>query len=230
MLDVEHKIGSAMRVLATVAMLALALALAACGAARDGKGASSPAASSAALIASGVGLVGRGLHGDGDDDEASSAHVVQDLHDHDFDEDGSENSSFYDADDLGALSYGTAPAPHQAALLRRVVVSYYAAATTANGAKACALLVPIWRQAVIEDYGEGAGPAYARGRTCARVMSLLFVHRLRANERVVLVALRVKGTQALALVGSSAAPASLLSLQLLNGHWEVAEPFALSMP
>lgn len=70
-----------------------------------------------------------------------------------------------------------------------LVKRYYAAAAANDGSTACSLLYSNLANAVPEDYGKPPGPVYARGKTCAVVMSKVFEHL--AGRRADLAATKV---------------------------------------
>lgn len=83
----------------------------------------------------------------------------------------------YDSDDASVLSFGRAATSSEQAQIRPLVRTYYTLAAAEDGAKACSLLYSIYAEAMPEDYGTSPpGPAYARGTTCAAVLTAVFKH------------------------------------------------------
>lgn len=77
-------------------------------------------------------------------------------------------------DDIPAYGHEASAADRLA--VTKLVKRYYAAVAAEDGKAACGLLVPVLAAAVPEDYGRAPGPVYARGNTCATVLSKLFRH------------------------------------------------------
>jgi hypothetical protein len=79
--------------------------------------------------------------------------------------------------DANIPGFGHAATPRQRAAIDALVRRYYAAAARADGKEACALMYRPLAGSVPEDYGRPpAGLPYARGKTCAVVMTKLFRH------------------------------------------------------
>jgi hypothetical protein len=219
--------------------------LTACGGAGKGVSSVPPGTSSAAatpgtpgtptIIASSETPGLRGLKGDEDDDDTASNRTYNTKNDNDADYDNDskakEPKTYYDSDDGPIRSYGEVANASDSRAIAALVKRYYAAAAAANGARACPLIYSLFAEAIPEDYGRGAGPAYSRGNTCAVVMSKLFKHNhAQLPAKIVVTAVRVNGNQARALIGSVAAPASYLLLRRERGVWKVDALLGMPLP
>lgn len=114
-----------------------------------------------------------------------------------------------------------------------VVARYYKTAVAGDGSAACSQMVRILVKAVPIDVGQ-AGPRYARGgKTCGAVMVAFFRHfhrQLLAGVQVTGVRVRVRGKQALALLGSRAMPARYITVQWQDGAWKIAQTLGVPLP
>jgi hypothetical protein len=223
-----------------IATALLSVCLAACGEA--GKGTSSTPKVPTSAIArgapstvSGEAPALRNLRGDEDDDDTPNNRARDNRNDNDsdFDNDSkaSEGTGYYDGDDTGARTYGRAANKGESETIGALVKRYYAAAAAGNGPRACSLIDSLFARSIPEDYGKGAGPAYARGNTCAVVMSKLFEHdHSKLPAAIVVTGIRVNGSQARALIGSKTVPAGYLPLKRERGVWKVDALSVLPMP
>lgn len=124
------------------------------------------------------------------------------------------------------LDYGHAASPTVARAVTAIVKRYYTSAVADDGAAVCALIVPVLKTAIPEDYGQSPGPTYLRGKTCAVVMSKLSKqrHQLLTGELATLTVtgVRVNGTQAYALLRFRTTPEPrYIPLQLESGVWKI---------
>lgn len=226
---------------ASIAVLLFAVVCAACGKAGDSVGSASTASSftkrpagSLAAVGSSIAPALRGLRGDEDDDDnGENIGNTNSDNDSDFDNDYKDrNLGYYDSDDGSALDYGHAASAAQQRTLRALVERYYAAATAADGTRACPMIVSPLAGSIVEDYGQGAGPAYLRGaKTCAAVMSRFFKHihsRLAAGFEVT--GVRVAGNEGLVFLGSKGVPASEVLVEHQGGAWRVGSMFGSPLP
>jgi hypothetical protein len=174
------------------------------------------------------------LRGDEDDDDYPGHRTTNTSNDNDADFDNDhkiENKGYYDRDDGSFWNYGHAASARDKLLITALVKRYYAVAAVADGTRACPLMYSILAEAVPEDYGEGAGPVYARGKTCPIVMSKLFAHyRAQLSAPIRVVRVRVSGNQAQALLGSAAMPAGSLTVRREHGVWKVGALLAVPLP
>jgi hypothetical protein len=222
-MGVGGRLFEARRLLALLAIVALGLNASACG---GTSGSHAKTSASAQQIF-------RHLEGDVDDDETGEerANDAGDR-DSDFDNDRNENSAYYDSDDSAVRMYGYAPSPQEKQALASLVERYYAAAAAAgDGAKACSLITPSFTRAIPEDYGQGNGPAYLHGNSCAVVMSLLFKHdHEELSAPITVTGVRTSGGEALVLVGSMAMPASYVILERTHGSWGIMGVLGHALP
>lgn len=113
---------------------------------------------------------------------------------------------------------GTAERTEISALMER----YSAAAIAHDGAAACRMIYSPIAESVAEDYGQPPGPPYARGKTCAVVMSKLFLHtrhHLPVTPAAVMV--RVKGNQGYAVLTYPHAATSYTPVRREGRHWRL---------
>lgn len=162
--------------------------------------------------------------GDEDDDDTAGNYTGNGKKDNDadFDNDQSENTGYHDSDDNLARTYGHAANATDRRAITVLVKRYYAAAAAGDGAKACPLIYSLQAEAIPEDYGQSPGPTYARGKTCAVVMSKIFKHSHgQVTGTVEVTDARVSGSEAHALFGSSTIPASSILLRREHGAWKI---------
>lgn len=164
--------------------------------------------------------------GDEDDDDLDTERDFHALHDPDadFDEDKKNaemDRHYYDYDDQEVLRFGHQASPAEARELSTVVERYFTAVGAGDGKTACSLLYVTLADAVPEDYGAGAGPAYARGKTCAAVMSKLFTKAGKGVPRgISIVGVRVEGKTAHVMLNSTTA-AMFMPLRREHGRWKI---------
>jgi hypothetical protein len=166
--------------------------------------------------------------GDGDNDDSTR----RKDRDNDFD---NSSGSYYDSDDAEARDFG-----HAADLTDRLAVTslvrrYYAAAASADGATACSLLAPALSSSVAEDLGRSPpGPSFARGSTCAVVMSKIFkefARQLRAfAARLQVTSVRVQGERGVAVLGFGSLPGRQLRVRREGDTWTVAALLDSELP
>lgn len=106
-----------------------------------------------------------------------------------------------------------------------LVNRYYDDGAADDGAGACGLIYSPLSESVAEDYGQSPGPAYLSGKTCAVVMSKLFLHPPSqppsdlATTQVT--GVRVMGRKGYALLRSKAIPAGYIAVERELGAWKV---------
>lgn len=176
-----------------------------------------------------------GLLADEDDDDQRTIRVMNARHDDDadFDNDSKPASqgAFFDDDDAIVRDYGRPASAADARAITALVKRYYAASSRADGRRVCGLLFSLTAEAVPEDYGRGAGPAFARGNTCSAVLSKYYRHEhAMVAGSVQVVAVRVEGKRALALIGSRTMPASSLPVRSEYGVWKLYALFSRRLP
>jgi hypothetical protein len=206
------------------------------GSSPDSRAKSEIARRIAATVAFGMAHSVSGLEGDNDDDEVESkttgAEPLGD-NDNDNDNDVADNAGkpYFDQDDAVVSSFGHSASASERRALLRVVRRYYEAAAVADGAAACRLIYPAFARTIPEDYGQAPGPSYLRGaKTCAAVMSLLFAHERRLlSAAFEVTSVLVSGQEALVLLGSTVAPASVVIVRLWRGAWRVDELLGLPL-
>jgi hypothetical protein len=74
-------------------------------------------------------------------------------------------------DDLEIIDYGQAANAADRRTVTTLLKRYYPAAAADNGAAVCSLTFSLIAEEIVEVYGEAAGPANLRGKTCAVVES-----------------------------------------------------------
>jgi hypothetical protein len=231
--------------LASLAIALLGVSLGACGGSGKGAGSASQTSSKTAATAAMGDAPAPGASttpaaaagsfmGDEDDDESASNQTPGDSskdNDADFDNDTIKNKGYYDGDDGAIRGFGHAAIAAERRAIAALVKRYYAAAAASDGAKACPLINSALEEAIPEDYGQPPGPAYARGKTCAVVMSKLFEH---AHSQLAgafeVTGVRVEGREARALLGSRAVPASFVSVKRERGAWKIGALLGEPLP
>ncbi|MFZ1926565.1 MAG: hypothetical protein WAU42_10525 [Solirubrobacteraceae bacterium] len=136
-----------------------------------------------------------------------------------------DNDSDHNNDDAKNLNYGSAASPTELRETRSLVRRYYAAAVAANGAQACALLVPFFAESVVEQYGHLPS---ASGRTCAAVMSKIFrnYHAQIASKNATLRIpdVRVQNERALVILEFPSIPeVRQIHLRRIGDKWRLLE-------
>lgn len=165
------------------------------------------------------------FRGDEDDDdtriEPNSGNKDNDA-DSDNDLKNTEYRGYLDSDDRNITSLGHAANGSERREVTRLVAQFYAAARTKDGGAACRLIYPPFAESIPEDYGRPPGPLYARGTTCAAVMSALFTHyRARVTSSVAVTGVRVKGNKGYVILGSRGIPASDIAIERARGKWTI---------
>jgi hypothetical protein len=167
------------------------------------------------------------------DEDPDNKYVGQADDDNDYSEDHVEpgNNRYHDKDDY-VVTVGRAGSAVEISAITPVVERYYAAVAADDSAKACSMLVPSLVRAIPVDYGRVSGPSYLHGdKTCGAVVSALFQRsHTRLNSSFKVTGVRISGKRAVALLGSSTAPASELSVELEKGKWKVASVLVNLLP
>lgn len=118
-----------------------------------------------------------------------------------------DNDGDHNDDDEKVLYFGHRANMDDRRISVALVRRYFAAAASEDGAEACPLLAPFIAESVAERDGHAAP---LRGKTCAGVMSKLFKlhHQLltEKNATLKIMAIRVEGTRALAVLEFSTIP------------------------
>jgi hypothetical protein len=159
-------------------VVALCLCVAACGAASHGAGSTSRSASAAVGPSpsitgdyDGDDDYGAKLQSDGDNDDSTMPK------DRDNDNVGDDSgNSYFDADDEVVRLSGHVASAVDRTAITRLVKRYFAVANAEDGMTACSMIVSSFAKSVPETLGRPPGPPYARGTTCAAVMSKVFAH------------------------------------------------------
>lgn len=117
----------------------------------------------------------------------------------------------FDSDDGSVVHFGRAASASETAQIAPLIRRYYRYAAAGNGAGACSMLYSTFAEAVPEDYGTSPpGPAYARGTTCAAVLTAIFRHyhaEIAARLPLLRVSLvRIKERQGVAVLSFGAMP------------------------
>jgi hypothetical protein len=142
------------------------------------------------------------------------------THENDRDNDGDHND-----DDGRVLNYGHPASAADRRSSVTLVTRYFAAAAAADGAKACALLVPLTAESVVEEDGHSAALS---GRSCAAVMSKLFRlhHRMLVEKRAALevISVRIEGNKGLAVLDfPEIHEVRQLGVRRVDGAWKVVD-------
>jgi hypothetical protein len=95
----------------------------------------------------------------------------------DADKDNDIGTSGDDEVNGEVLYSGRKADPTDKRTITALIKRYYAVAAAEDGLRACSMLYSTVAEAVAEDYGVTPnGPAYMKGNTCPKVMTLLFKH------------------------------------------------------
>jgi hypothetical protein len=147
------------------------------------------------------------------------------------DEDAPTDDEGARSDDRSTWGYGREATVAQRLAIAAVVRRYYAAAAAGDSAAACALISPRLVESsnlerdLPEEYRPAPGSALFRGKSCARVESLLFeVNHQQFVEQaatVQMIGARVKGAAGLALLGFRSTGEREVRLVLERGAWKI---------
>ena len=219
-----------------LALVSVCLCVTACGVASNGLGSrhhasSNPPSSSgaAAVSTSGLALTRSHIYGDYDGDDLGMHGSDGDNDDNsnpkDRDNDSDNNSgSYYDKDD-SVREFGHAADVADRQAVAAVVERYFAAAASEDGATACSLIVSSLARSIPGDLGRPPGPPYARGRTCAIVMSKIFKvnHRqLRVYHAMLEVTgVRLGGDGGFAVLGFGTLPGREIRVTREKSVWKM---------
>ncbi|HEX4836935.1 MAG TPA: hypothetical protein VFV03_00190 [Solirubrobacteraceae bacterium] len=142
------------------------------------------------------------------------------------------NSAEDNGDDMTIFTYGHAASAADRRAIAAVVGRYYAAVAAEDGASACSLMPARVARAVPQEWGRpGPGPPYMKGKTCAGIMSKMFIHfhsQLTDVPRVS--GVRVKGASARALLRSSTLPFIYTTLRREGGAWRIGDLLGARLP
>jgi len=191
--------------------------------------AAGPVGSAASAMPRRVLIAGRQPLSDGDADNPEdldgNPDPIEEGHDGDKDVRTRASYIFPDSDDVEAFNYGHAADATQRASITQVVERYDRAAREGDGAAACSLLLPSVARAVPATYGQGVGSSEPHPRqTCAGVASaLLRKYRRMLQPSMTVVAARVQGIRAEAILGSFSGPASNIFLDRQGSAWRVEQ-------
>lgn len=142
-----------------------------------------------------------------------------------------ENGSYHDEDDNPIVAFGHRADPSDEVQIRTLTERYYQAASSADGATGCSLLVPTLAKSIPGDYGKSPGPEYLRGNTCPVVLTKIFKHsREQLTERFSVTEARVHGKQGIALLGSENKPASYIMVERAPSGWRVIDLVPTVLP
>jgi hypothetical protein len=172
-----------------------------------------------ALLASGL-LTAGAVGCAGSSPTSLSTVASQSAPKHDRDDDSDHND-----DDARALDYGHAAVGAERQAITNLLIDYYAAAAAADGARACALLMPFVAESVAENYGNSPG---LQGKTCAVVISKLFKqkHQVLSGESATLkvYSMRVGEERALTLLSFSTLPeVRAITARRDGNRWKVLD-------
>jgi hypothetical protein len=155
---------------------------------------------------------------DGDNDDSTKPK------DRDNDSDSS-GKSYFDSDDSSVRGFGHAASSVDSKTIASLVKRYFAAATTGDGVAACSMFVSSIARSVPEDLGGPAGPLYARGSTCAAVMSKAFEHyhrQIAAHAATLEIAdIRVKRGGGVAVLAFKKLPGREIHVAREGGGWKI---------
>ncbi len=168
-----------------------------------------------------------GQYNDGDNDDSRLPK------DRDNDSD-SAGKSHYDSDDRSVRAFGHAVDGAQLTRVATLVKRYFAVASQGDGATACSMIVPSIARSVAEDLGRTGGPRYARGSSCATVLSKVFehYHRQIAAEAAQLevTGVRLDGEAGIAILGFTSLSARQLRLEREGRIWRISALLDAELP
>jgi hypothetical protein len=166
------------------------------------------------------------------DGDADSDYAVDDDYDLSQDKRRSDNKSYHESDDASIVAYGHTASPNERQAITALVKRYDTLVASADGADACAMLLPSLARTVGSDYGGPAGPRYLRGRSmCKGVSTEMFKHgHTQLAGTLVVTEVRRDGANAVVLLGSRYVPAAYLPLQRLSRRWRVDSLTASPLP
>jgi hypothetical protein len=208
---------------------ALCLCVAACGRAGHATSASSAILPSPSITGDydSDDNYGNGPFNDGDDDDSTQPK------DRDNDSDNS-TGSYYDGDDSSVRGFGHAADASDRKAIASLVRRYLAAAGAEDGRTACSMVMRSMVRAVPGDFGRPPAPPYARGTTCATVMSMLFAHyhrQLAAHAATLAIsAVRVEGGEALVVLAFGTLPGRQVRVIRDGGVWRMEGLFDTELP
>lgn len=174
--------------------------------------------------------------GDHDDDEQESKTIgTNPAGDSDSDSDNDAvdgaHTGYRDSDDRAWLAYGRPADKADFRAISTVVASYLRAGAQDDGALACSLQLAAIANSMVEDHGQGAGPSYSRGRTCAVVMSKVFSHfRAQTEATYQITGIRTDHDDARVFLGSTTVPAGYIRLALGGRVWKVVSLLPAPLP
>ena len=214
--------------LALPATVVLCLCVVACGGASRGVGsASRSTAEAAAAMQPSNSITG---DYDGDDDYSNQGSNDGDNDDStqpkDRDNDSdSSGKSYFDSDDSSVRGFGHAAGPVEGKRIASLIKRYFAAANAGDGATACSMMVSSIAKSIPEDIGGPAGPLYARGTTCATVVSRAFEHyhrQLAAHTGTLEIAdIRVSRSKGVVVLAFEKLPGRQIHVARESGVWKV---------
>jgi hypothetical protein len=174
------------------------------------------------------------FRGDEDDDDSPRTATPGDSskdNDSDFDNDYEQEKGYRDRDDGSVVAYGHKANSTDKRAITALAKRYYRAAAAEDGATACTLIYSTFAESIPEDYGQGPGPPYARGKTCAVVMSKVFEHfHNQLSGSFFVTGVRVNGHQGRVLLGSSTQPASFIRVKREHDVWKIYQLIGEPLP
>lgn len=225
-------------VISLCTIVVLCVAVAACG------GASRPVEKSSTSTADAAITVPPSMSVTGDydsDDDPGEKHRRDDgdnddiigSKDRDNDTD-SNGKSYFDRDDDSVLRFGHAADAADTKAIVRLVKRYFAAATAKDGEKACSMLTGAFVRSVPETVGGVSGPPYARGKSCAEVLSGIFVHYHRQlaahNPSLKVAVVRLAGREGLVALAFRRLPGRSMRVERVNGTWRIDSLLDVELP
>jgi len=165
---------------------------------------------------------GQKVRGDGDADNPGDIDGNGDIdpEDNDSDEPVPSSYRFPDSDDRPVFEYGKPARGAARGQIAAVIKRYYAAGTADNGAGACQVFMPLLAKGAAQEYTlPGQSHHYP---TCAALMTAMFAQsRQELAAPVTVVAVRVHGHEAHAVVASRTLRASYVELMRQGGSWRL---------
>lgn len=145
-----------------------------------------------------------------------------------------KTGSYYDDDDKSIRAFGHAAGAADRRAITALVKRYFTLAAAGDGSRACSLLHPALAKAVPESYGQPPGPAYLRGKTCAQVITKLF---MRDHEQLnaylgnlEVTGVRLDRNRGLAVLRFARLPGRQIQVEREHKTWKIGELLDRELP
>jgi hypothetical protein len=134
-------------------------------------------------------------------------------------------------DDEPVIDFGQVASAADKQAITRLVKSFYAATSAANGPAICSLIYNVIAETVPENYEQSPG---LKGRTCAEVMGKVFAQRrrqtLRDRRKLRVARVRVEGSKGIAMVYLGKHPEPYFLVHRQGAEWKMQRLFITTLP